>query len=430
MTQVKVFCVARFTMGPMTAPLLLALISAALLLQLAAGIAIMWRRKDLPGELLAENQRKPSRSSDSWAGFREFRVVRREYEDRDHTQCSFYLTPVDCLPLPAFKAGQFLTLALQVVRAGDDAEASAQTLARCYSLSEPHDPRSYRITVKRAPRPDARPDLPAGICSGHLHDRVNVGDVLKVRAPSGRFFIDPDSEVPAVFIAGGIGITPMMSMLRWCIAERPERTLYLYYGLRHGGVHAFKAELEQLAAPNARFHLHVVYSAPGPGDIVGRDFHSTGHVDIDLLRRTLPAGRHQFYICGPRPMMDSLVPALASWGVPEQDIHFEAFGPASVTMPGAALQPAEPALAAPVEVQFLRSGRTLLWDARDASLLDFAERQGVSLESGCRSGSCGTCEIRLVSGTVRYARKPDYDPAPGHCLLCIARPASALVLDA
>lgn len=143
--------------------------------------------------------------------------------------------------------------------------------------------------------------------------------MLQVKAPSGHFFIDPDPQVPAVLIAGGIGITPMMSMLRWCLAEQPGRTLHLYYGVRHGGEHAFKLQLEQLADSHPNFHLSVVYSRPGPNDAPDRDYQHAGHVDIDLLRRTLPHGRHQFYVCGPAAMMESLVPALAPWGVPQPD---------------------------------------------------------------------------------------------------------------
>jgi len=153
-----------------------------------------------------------------------------------------------------------------------------------------------------------------------------------------------------------------------------------------------------------------------------------GHVDVELLRRTLPHGRHQFYVCGPPAMMQTLVPALAEWGVPVGDIHYEAFGPASVKLPGAAEAAAPVATA--VEVRFQRSARTLNWEGRDASLLDFAERHGIEVESGCRSGSCGSCETRLLEGKVQYQHAPDHDPAPGHCLLCVGRPASPLVLEA
>jgi ferredoxin-NADP reductase len=418
----------------LTAPLLLAYIFAALLLQLAVGIGVaVWRRRSAAAAAPAaatDAAEAPHVSSAAWPGWRELRIARREFEDAAHTQCSFYLEPIDGRPLPEFRPGQFLTFSLQVDGAGDDAQGGARAITRCYSLSDRPDPKRYRITIKRVLAPADRPDLPPGASSNHFHDRVHEGNVLKVKAPSGHFFIDPDPAIPAVLIAGGIGITPLLSMLRWCVAEQPGRTVHLYYGLRHSAEHAFKQLLEELAGSNPHFHLNVVYSRPGPNDEQGRDFQHSGHVDVDLLRRTLPHGRHQFYVCGPAPMMESLVPVLARWGVPEQDIHYEAFGPASVPSAQGAPKDLGPGLAAPVEVRFRRSGRTLMWDGQDETLLEFAERHGVAVDSGCRSGGCGTCETKLISGTVRYPREPDHDVARGHCLLCVGRPESALVLDA
>ena len=365
-------------------------------------------------------------STGAWPGWREFRVARRSFEDRAQTQCSFYLEPVDGGALPSFKPGQFLTFQLQV-RGGDGA---GRTITRCYSLSDRPGLESYRITVKRVLAPTGEAGLPPGLSSNHLHDRVREGDELRVKAPSGHFHIDPDSNLPAVLIGGGIGITPMMSMLRWCLAEQPGRPIHLFYGVRHGGEQAFKQQLELLADSHAGFHLNVVYSRPDADDVQGRDFHHSGHIDVDLLRRVLPHGRHQFYVCGSPALMESLVPALAAWGVAAGDIHFEAFGPSSVRLaePEGRATPAP--LDTPVGVHFRRSGRTLSWEGQDDNLLDFAERHGVEVDSGCRSGGCGACETKMLSGTVRYAGKPDHDVAAGHCLLCVGVPTSALELEA
>jgi hypothetical protein len=200
--------------------------------------------------------------------------------------------------------------------------------------------------------------------------------------------------------------------------------------VRNGTEHAFKTVLQDLAAAHPAFRLHVVYGRPGPDDVPGAGHHHAGHVDLDLLRRTLPHGRHQFYVCGPPAMMQSLVPALREWGVQPDDIHFEAFGPATVRPAAPTSNAPAGAAAKALQVRFSRSGRTLAWDGQDANLLDFAERHGLALDSGCRSGSCGACQTRLVSGAVRYARQPDHDVAPGHCLPCVCQPKSALVLEA
>ena len=384
----------------------------------------------MPGSAVAE---APPVSSGAWPGWRDFRVVRREFEDAAKTQCSFHLEPVDSAPLTPFKPGQYLTFSLQVADSAAGVQGTDRTITRCYSLSDCPAPTGYRVTIKRVLPPVGRPELPPGASSSHFHDRVREGDILRVKAPSGQFFIDPDPAVPAVLIAGGIGVTPMMSMLRWCLAEQPQRSVHLYYGLRHSGEQAFKQGLEQLAASHPNFHLNVVYSSAGPGDVQGRDYQHGGHVDVDLLRRTLPHGRHRFYVCGPPPMMASLVPALGAWGVRSEDIHFEAFGPASMPPDQSALAPLDEArtgVAAPLDVRFRGAGRTLVWDGQNANLLDFAEHHGVEVDSGCRSGSCGSCETQLVSGTVRYAQKPDHEIRPGHCLLCVGTPESALVLGA
>lgn len=410
----------------MTAPQLLAWITAALLLQLAAGVAwALWRRARAPA---AGASAPPVRADAAWIGWREFRVVRRDYEDPAQSQCSFYLQPVDGQPLPAFKPGQFLTFSLELSETAAEAAAGSRTITRCYSLSDRPVPTHYRVTVKRVPPPADHPEYEPGLSSNHFHDRVQVGGRLRVKAPSGHFFIDPDPGVPAVLIAGGIGITPMMSMLQWCIESQPHRAVHLYYGLRNGSEHAFKAKLEGLGASHSALRLHVVYSRPAESDVQGRDYQHRGHLDVELLRKTLPHGRHQFYVCGPPAMMGTLVPALAAWGVPVADIHYEAFGPASVKLPGAAETAATGSIG--VEVRFERSGRTLAWDGKDASLLDFAERHGIEIDSGCRSGGCGTCETRVLEGSVQYEHAPDHDVAAGHCLLCVGRPASPLVLEA
>ncbi len=417
----------RAALRPVTALQLLLYISTALLAQITIGIGVaLWHRRRNVASL-APIPVGPRATAPAWQGSRSFRVLRRDFEDALRTQCSFLLAPVDGAPLPPFLPGQFLTFALDIPQI---AGAAGRSITRCYSLSDAPRPDAYRITVKRAAPPAGRPDLPPGAASTHLHDAVREGDLLQVRAPSGGFFIDRDAEVPAVFIAGGIGITPMMSMLGWCLEQQPGRVLHLYYGLRHSGEHAFKARLEALAAQYPSFHLNVVYSQPGAGDSQGRDYQHIGYVDGALLRQTLPHGRQQFYVCGPPPMMASLIPALLAWGIAPRDIHHEAFGPASLTPVQAACGDAGTTTAITADVQFRRSGRTLIWNGQDANLLDFAERHGVAVESGCRSGSCGSCETTVVSGHVRYAVQPDQEVAPGRCLLCVGTPGSALVLEA
>ena len=359
-----------------------------------------------------------------WRDFREFKVERRVYEDADRNICSFYLKPTDQAPLPAFKPGQFLTFNLDVV---DPASGQSKTITRCYSLSDGPGHPYYRVSIKRVPPPPGQPDLPAGVSSNHFHDNVHEGDLLQVRAPSGHFFLPPGNS-PVVLIGGGIGITPMLSMLGATLNAGSAREIWLFYGLRNSADHGMKAHLEDLALKHENFRLHVCYGAALDHDKEGIDYQHEGFVDLSLLRQQLKFQIYDFYICGPRPMMENLVPALEDWGVPDQHIHYEAFGPASITR-SSRKDPVDTD-AAPVTVTFSKSGKTLTWDGSADTLLDFAEQNGISVESGCRAGGCGMCQTKIESGEVAYIQAPDFDAEPGTCLMCVARPKHDLTLEA
>lgn len=190
----------------MTAAQLLAWICTALLLQIAAGVGlVLWRRRGTSVGLPAGPAPAESPPSAAWAGWREFRVRARAYEDVAQSQCSFYLDPVEGAPLPIFKPGQFLTFSLDVPDQSGAKPGATRAVTRCYSLSDHRpDPACYRVTIKRVPSPAGRPELPPGVSSHYFHDRVQAGDVLKVKAPSGHFFIDADAGAPAVLVAEGI----------------------------------------------------------------------------------------------------------------------------------------------------------------------------------------------------------------------------------
>ena len=354
----------------------------------------------------------------AWTGLRTFRVDRKVIEDAAGTICSFYLVPMDGLPLPAFLPGQFLTFRLDL---------PTEQIIRCYSLSDAPRPDYYRVSIKRVPAP-AGSDLPPGRSSNHFHDHVSVGDTLQVRAPGGHFHIDR-SDAPVVLIGGGIGITPMLSMLHWSLAEQPGREVWLFYGVRNSREPVMKAQLDALGVAHPNFHVRFCFSDPLPEDECGRDYQHHGRVDVALFRTALPLKPYHFYICGPTPMMESLVAALEDWGVPEARIHFEAFGPASIKRkPVATVE--SPALQSDIVVTFAKSGKQLPWQPASGSLLDFAEANGIRVDSGCRAGGCGSCQTTIQSGEVAYRNPPDYDPEPGTCLLCTCTPKTSVTLEA
>jgi len=357
----------------------------------------------------------------AWSGYRTFRVDRKVIEDAAQSVCSFYLVPEDAQALPSFLPGQFLTFRLDV-----PGTTATEQIIRCYSLSDAPHTDGYRISVKRAlpPRDCA---VPAGRSSNHLHDHVEVGSSLQVRAPSGHFHIDR-SDAPVVLIGGGIGITPMLSMLNWSLNEQPGREVWLFYGVRNGRELVMKSHLEQLAAAYPNFHLRFCFSDPLPEEIAGRDYHFASRIDVRLLRAELPLKPYHFYICGPTPLMESLVPALADWGVPDAHIHFEAFGPASIKRKPAAAQPAM-TTQSDIVVTFARSGKQFQWQPEAGSLLEFAEANGIAVDSGCRAGGCGSCQTTITSGEVSYGQAPEFDPEPGSCLLCTCIPKTSVTLE-
>jgi len=210
------------------------------------------------------------------------------------------------------------------------------------------------------------------------------------------------------------------------------REVWLYYGVRNAAEHVMKEHLESLRKAHSNFHLHVCYSSPVEGDVEGVDYHHSGRIDLQLLRSTLKLMRYQFYVCGPRQMMETLVPALAEWGVTTDDIYYESFGPASlIKHENLTRQVTKGETAAQAfTITFSKSGKSIPWDPSADSLLEFAEANGIDVESGCRAGSCGSCQTGLADGEVDYNQAPDADVDSGHCLLCITTPRSDLTLVA
>jgi ferredoxin-NADP reductase len=363
-----------------------------------------------------------------WPGFRPFKVARRVVEDAAGQICSFYLEPEERQPLPSFKPGQFLTFRLEVPKVDGTGK---EQITRCYSLSDAPQSDHYRISIKRVP-PPPRSNHPPGRSSNFFHDHIQVGTTLQVRAPSGHFHLDPGSS-PIVLIAGGIGITPMLSMLNWCQLHQPEREVWFFYGVRNSKEAVFSSHLSAIATARPNVHLRLCFSDPLPDDLPGKDFHHHGRVDVSLFRIELPLKPYHYFICGPTPMMETLVTALEDWGVPGSHIHFEAFGPASIKRRKAEAATAEDAIAAPVgdiTVAFAKSGKQAQWSPQSGSLLEFAESQGIVIDSGCRAGGCGTCQTTIRSGEVSYMQSPDYDPEPGTCLMCVCTPKTHVTLEA
>ena len=375
-------------------------------------------------QIADRRQFERQRSELSWNGFRKFEVERKEIEAEG--VCSFYLQPHDRKALPPFEPGQFLTFQI-------NHPDQPKPLIRCYSLSDsPNHPQYYRVTIKRVPSPRDNPDVPPGLSSNYFHDLVQAGDILDVKAPSGHFFLDTTKHAPVVLIGGGVGLTPVLSMLNAIVETGSKRETYFFYGVTNSSDHAMKNHLHKLSLEHENVHIHVCYSKPHTDDLVGEFFHHEGRVTVDLFKEILPTKNFEFYLCGPPPMMTSIVEGLEEWGVPEDRINFEAFGPASVKKAKREVAQAVEAenIGAEINVTFARSGKTIAWSPVAGSILEFAEEQGVMIDSGCRAGNCGTCITAIKEGDVSYINEPGSPPEAGSCLTCISVPKGNLILDA
>jgi ferredoxin-NADP reductase/predicted pyridoxine 5'-phosphate oxidase superfamily flavin-nucleotide-binding protein/ferredoxin len=319
------------------------------------------------------------------------------------------------------------------------AQASGTVVRRTYTLSSGPADSTYRISVKRE-----------GRVSRHLHDTLRVGSVLEARAPAGRFTLDAHERRPAVLLAAGVGITPMMAMLRDIVYEgmrtRRMRPTWLFQAARTLGERAFGEELDYLEQVSGGA-INVVRALSDPrGAQANKDYDHEGRIDIALLRETLPFDDYDFYLCGPAAFMQSLYDGLRDLNIADERIHAEAFGPASMQRRRAE-QPAKaagasaaasagagadsaanaaPARAAadqPTPVIFAKSAKEARWTPGSGSLLELAEARGLAPEFSCRAGSCGSCRTRIVEGVVSYANQPEFETAGNEALICCSVPA-------
>ena len=206
--------------------------------------------------------------------------------------------------------GQFLTFEVQP-------KESKKPVLRCYSLSEQPLNDYYRVTIRK---------VPDGLSSTYFHDEIQEGDYLNVRAPAGVFHIDLEDYAPIVMLAGGVGITPFLSMFHAIAEQTPGREAWLIYSARTASDLVLAKELERLAGLGRNLHVHFTLNEKSDGDKALRNVHYE-MVTPQLLDRLLPSVNYDFYMCGPPPMMVALEKGLKEWGVKKQHIHYENFSP-------------------------------------------------------------------------------------------------------
>ena len=259
-----------------------------------------------------------------WLSYRDFVVdaIVRESE----TAKSFYLVPADGGPLAPYLPGQHLPIRIA-------AHERNNSVIRCYTLSDVFNGQYYRLTIKRQGPPVDRPHLPAGVSSAWFHDHLQPGDVLQAKMPNGRFCLDLSETHPVALIAGGIGVTPMMSMLTPS-ARQDARARFIFScaaprrGSRLSGAPAGTPRPTRDSA-----HAYPL-SATTAGDRPGLDFDAVGRIDASLLRQLSAEPNTEYFLCGPPGMMQAVATQLRDAGAQESRIRTESFGPSALVVPG------------------------------------------------------------------------------------------------
>jgi len=251
-----------------------------------------------------------------WNGFRKF-VVSRKVPECDIVT-SFYLTPADGGALATFKPGQYITIRID--------HPEWPTSPRNYSLSDSPGLGHYRISVKREPGPG--PHVPGGLVSNYLHDAVQEGDEVEIGPPCGEFTLcgEQAQERPIVLLAGGIGVTPLLSMAKTLIQQQTRRPIHFVQAARNSAVHALADEVRALAAAE-NVQTHVIYNAPSSEDVTHRKCDSVGVVTTEFLKDRTPHELAAYYCCGPKPFMQAVYSSLKNLGVGDDRIRYEFFGP-------------------------------------------------------------------------------------------------------
>ena len=346
--------------------------------------------------------------------------VRAVQPDTEEAVIVSFEVPEDLRPVFGFTQGQYLTLRKDI---------DGQDLRRSYSICAGVDDAELRVGVRK---------VRGGVFSNWINEHLKPGDTINVMAPQGRFYvpIEPQSRRHHLGIAGGSGITPILSIMKTVLAREPGSRFTLIYGNRSLKSTMFKEELEDLKDRYlTRLVLHHVFS----------DQHTESEINAGVMDRAkigeflgtlVPAASvDHAYICGPFQMNDQAEAALLAAGVPEDRIHIERFGIAQQAQGqvGAVLHQAQPGDAARAKIVIVRDGlqREIAFTRDQPSILDAASAAGMEVPYSCTSGVCGTCRAKVIEGKVRMERNFALDKkevAEGFVLTCQAHPTTERVV--
>lgn len=307
--------------------------------------------------------------------------------------------------LPPFEAGQYINIFTEI----DGVRTS-----RPYSISSSPKQRAYyEITVAR---------IKDGFVSDFFLDDVKVGDRFEANGPAGVFRFQPVFHSrKSLFLAGGSGITPFLSMTREIVDAALERDVVMLYGCRNSKAALYDEELRAYSEKYPNFKYHLIVS-----DEDDSWNGETGFIDRNLIMHLVPDyAERTCYICGPQVMNDFCKKELEELGLPEKQIRREMFG----TRRDIQNEPGWPENLTGDEVFNVKIGERIIPAKSGESLLTALERSGIRMNVCCRSGECSLCRVKLVNGKVflskgvlqRYA-----DEKYGYIHSCKAYPISDL----
>lgn len=342
--------------------------------------------------------------------------------DESNDAKSFYLADPNQQPLPAFHPGQYLMIR--------PALAGKYQATRCYSLSVAPNSKLWRITVKKqATTQPLKPDRKTGGLSTWLHENIREGDVLLVGGPSGHFFLATENRAPLVLLAAGVGITPMASMLQYSMHFTPDRPVHLFYQAKDELHWPLGTEVHAYSKNSKQAHVVSYLSRASAAQLQKLSSENAGEfrngkIDISQVIQEVSLPSAHYFMCGPEEWMNTLRQQLSASGVPTAQIHWESFGSAAAS--ASASQSSD---GATFTVNFSRSGITTQTENADQSIWELAQSNDVAIPSGCLSGVCGSCRVKLLQGKVQYDRAVAASLADNECLTCVARPASDVVIE-
>jgi ring-1,2-phenylacetyl-CoA epoxidase subunit PaaE len=345
--------------------------------------------------------------------------IRSVRPDTDEAVIVSFDVPPDLSEAFRFTQGQHLTLR-NVVDGSDE--------RRSYSICAGVDDGELRVGIRK---------VPGGRFSTWIHESLKAGDTVQVMAPEGRFFVplDPEAERHYLGIAGGSGITPILSIMKTVLAAEPKSRFTLIYGNRKLRSTMFLEELEDLKNRYlSRLTLHLVFSQestdlPLYSGRIGRD-------KIGEFLGTLvdPKGVDHAFVCGPHGVNDEAEAALLAAGIAPERIHIERFGiPDAEGDARRALREVQEGDAADAQVTIIRDGVSKVIDfhAHQGNILDAAAAAGLEVPFSCKSGVCCTCRAKLLEGEVRMARNfalEKHEVAAGFVLTCQSHPLTERVV--